>query len=769
MTVVHTPDPRSDGRVSTGTPGLDEMLQGGLVGRRPYLMVGPSGTGKTSLALQFLCEGVRQGEQVLLVTMEEPPNEIRLNHRGLGPELDRVEVFDAIPDIMRYERVPFKDIASVRHATPFHEVPLVIRRSPELAAVEVTMTGLEQMLRTEVVRRNYTRIVVDSLTALQYFCMKGFDPVAGAQAFLRFLSDLRVTTILTVESPLEDADTPERMLARGEIRLFRWELEDRTVRAIGVEKFRGSAHDVRLHPYRLGPRGLDMNLAVTISRDTRQIIEPPRAVVTVAPEAAAAVEDATSPLDPLGREVQDLVLAGADVEPIRLEVEAALDSSIAGELDPTRTHISRATALALGLSDGLRHRMKGSPPVPPSVAEAYQRIVERSEAARAGIPPTRLPPPRTLQVQLEWVLSLLPTPPTEPVPEPPSTPAAPEPGDADRTRLPSPTLGLTAAGEPSEEPEPLIAASAPPPAPLEGVPPEPIPSAPDYSDSSASAPAGATGPAPVPTDPEVLGDRPPADEVPPSLAETDASGTFLSPSVEPGSAAAATAPTETPAPEVVAPLAPVTESLPTPAPGPSPPVPPLRAWSPPSLPSGPRPPTAQPAVRAHEPPPLPPELPKPPALDSRSGRRPPLPSFPSDLLAPTTPPRPAGTAGARAPARRGPLPNVAPRPEGLPAPAAPELAPAAAPAAPKRKRKTPATPRKRSGLASLSTAPEAGTDAAAGSTKPKRRPARKRKAPSVVSARAGAIPVAEPPAGETPPPRPPPPPEPAPPPAKEGG
>ena len=223
------PAPPADARVSTGTPGLDAMLEGGLVPRRPYLIVGPSGTGKTTLAIQFLCEGIRRGERALLVTIEEPPNEARMNHRGLDPELSHVYVFDAIPDIMRYERVPFKDIASVRSSVAFKDVPLAMRRSPELSAVEVTMTGLEQMLRTEVTRRNYTRLVIDSLTALQYFCMKGFDPVAGAQSFLRFLSDLRVTTLLTVEAPLEDIETPERMLARGDRKSTRLNSSHRTV------------------------------------------------------------------------------------------------------------------------------------------------------------------------------------------------------------------------------------------------------------------------------------------------------------------------------------------------------------------------------------------------------------------------------------------------------------------------------------------------------------------------------------------------------------
>ncbi len=227
---------------------------------------GPAGSGKTTLALQFLCEGVRRGERCLLVTLEEPPNECRFNHRGFGADLEGVDVFDAIPDVMHYERVPYNDISAVRSSMPFRQVPFVIRRTPELTGVEVTVTALEQMLRSEVVRRGYTRIVIDSLTALQYFCMKGLDEVAGAQTFLRFLSDLQVTTFLTVESSLEDVDSTERILARGEIRLFRWEINGLTVRGIGVEKFRGGSHDVRLHPYRISPTGLDIDVGVTVSK-----------------------------------------------------------------------------------------------------------------------------------------------------------------------------------------------------------------------------------------------------------------------------------------------------------------------------------------------------------------------------------------------------------------------------------------------------------------------------------------------------------------------
>ncbi len=439
-----------------GVPAIDRMLDGGLMPHRPYLLVGPSGTGKTTLALEFLREGIRRGEPGLYVTVEDPPNEVRNDHRALGIELDRVDVFDAIPDVMRYEHIPFKDISSVRDVVPFRDVPNEIRKTPELTSVEVTIPALEQILRTEVVRRGYVRLVIDSLTALQYFCMKGIEPMSGAQSFLRFLSQLRTTSLLTVESPLEDAETAERSLARGEIRLFRWELDGVTVRAIGVEKFRGSAHDVRLHPYRIGPRGVDINLDLTISRDTRRLVEP--ALAVVAPQLAepALAEVAETPLQLLGSvsaQVRDLVAVGVDVTPVRTEVQAALEAVRAGRPEESEAHLARVSSLAISLAESLLQSPPAERKLSKAANEAFQRIVQRADATRGGVPPTRLPTGEVLAGQLRSVIDQLP----------------PEAASADRSgaTLPTPRAGAETPGTvPEGVPAPAAPRSAsPPPSP----------------------------------------------------------------------------------------------------------------------------------------------------------------------------------------------------------------------------------------------------------------------------------------------------------------
>ena len=79
-------------RVSTGSAGLDDILGGGFDANRLYLCEGRPGAGKTTLALQFLLEGVRRGERVLYITLSETERELRLVAKRHGWTLDAVTV-----------------------------------------------------------------------------------------------------------------------------------------------------------------------------------------------------------------------------------------------------------------------------------------------------------------------------------------------------------------------------------------------------------------------------------------------------------------------------------------------------------------------------------------------------------------------------------------------------------------------------------------------------------------------------------------------------
>ena len=69
--------PGTSEKASTGIHGLDDILAGGLPRNRLYLIEGMPGTGKTTLALQFLLEGCRLGERGMYVTLSESADELQ--------------------------------------------------------------------------------------------------------------------------------------------------------------------------------------------------------------------------------------------------------------------------------------------------------------------------------------------------------------------------------------------------------------------------------------------------------------------------------------------------------------------------------------------------------------------------------------------------------------------------------------------------------------------------------------------------------------------
>src|SRR5690242_15480768 len=83
-------------RSSTGVPGLDDILRGGFLPNRLYLIEGDPGAGKTTLAIQFLLQGAAKGEKCLYITLSETKEELAAGAASHGWSLDEVDVLEII-------------------------------------------------------------------------------------------------------------------------------------------------------------------------------------------------------------------------------------------------------------------------------------------------------------------------------------------------------------------------------------------------------------------------------------------------------------------------------------------------------------------------------------------------------------------------------------------------------------------------------------------------------------------------------------------------
>lgn len=257
--MIPTPDGLPP-RISTGIPGLDRMLGGGLLAGRPYLVTGSAGSGKTLLSLSFLLEGLRQGEQVLLVAADEPPYEIVENVRSFGWDLASVQTLDANPGTRGFKRSAavqeirtMTDLRSLREHTEDH------RRSPA-EVDDISIQSIQLKLRQQMAGMPFRRVVVDSMTSIRRFAVKSSaDPQAERteiQSLLRFLSEQGVTSLVTAVPGDPGVLTAEELLTRGEILLTRKWVGDRSVRQIKIVRMRGSPHDPERRPFAITPQGV---------------------------------------------------------------------------------------------------------------------------------------------------------------------------------------------------------------------------------------------------------------------------------------------------------------------------------------------------------------------------------------------------------------------------------------------------------------------------------------------------------------------------------
>jgi KaiC/GvpD/RAD55 family RecA-like ATPase len=209
-------------------------------------------------------DGIKNDENVVLVALDEPPNEVKSNAQSFGFNIDHIKILDAVPDVRGYKRSGMiKDVGTV---LDFHTMRDVadIRMSRSMRVMDVSIHSVQKMLRQEAedlyedTGETYSRIVVDSMTALKMFGMKGEDMRILIQSFMRFVSEMEATTLIISQMPDPDLLTTEVFLARGEIRLHKSKNHGIIDRGVSIEKLRGSDFDDFIRPMRITNSGIEV-------------------------------------------------------------------------------------------------------------------------------------------------------------------------------------------------------------------------------------------------------------------------------------------------------------------------------------------------------------------------------------------------------------------------------------------------------------------------------------------------------------------------------
>lgn len=223
----------SQDRLSTGIPGLDEVLDGGLLPGKAYLVRGGPGTGKTTLGLHFLATGIANGEKTLFITLGEPVEQIRKNAANLGFEPDSIAFLDLSPTSEFFTQVQTYDIFT----------PAEVEREPTTQKIIQQVETLKPQ-----------RIFLDAMTQLRYLSTDAFGFRRQVLSFLRFLVEQGASVLFSAEASAEAPDDDLQFMSDGVIHFTFSNLE----RTVSVSKFRGSDFRSGEHTLRIIGTGLEV-------------------------------------------------------------------------------------------------------------------------------------------------------------------------------------------------------------------------------------------------------------------------------------------------------------------------------------------------------------------------------------------------------------------------------------------------------------------------------------------------------------------------------
>jgi circadian clock protein KaiC len=223
-------------QISTGVPGLDHVLGGGLTPSRLYLVEGTPGAGKTTIALQFLIEGARNGESVLYITLSETETELAGVAESHGWSLEGIHMRELLP-------TP-ESLQPDEQYTMFHPS-------------EIELGETTQRILADVERLKPTRVVFDSLSELRLLAGNSLRYRRQILALKQFFGGRTCTVLLLDDMTATHKDLQVQSIAHAVLRLEQIASDYGSARRrLMVVKYRGQAYRGGYHDYKIVRGGL---------------------------------------------------------------------------------------------------------------------------------------------------------------------------------------------------------------------------------------------------------------------------------------------------------------------------------------------------------------------------------------------------------------------------------------------------------------------------------------------------------------------------------
>jgi circadian clock protein KaiC len=387
----------SESLMSTGIAGLDDVLGGGLQRHRLYLLEGGPGSGKTTVALQFLLAGVPRGESLLYVTLSETARELQAVALSHGWTLDGLAILELMPG---EEALDADELSTMFHPSEFELAATTQRILEKVDHLKPTCVVIDSLSELRLLSGNALRYRRQILALKQYFTARQctvllLDDLTDADRDLQMHSVVHAVILLELLNPEYGADR----------------------RRLRVRKYRGMAFRSGYHDYGIRTGGIDVY---------PRLVAAEHRSVTPRSKLASGIAEFDALLGGgLERGTSTLLVGPAGTGKSTLASQFAAAAAARGQKaamfvfdESTTTLLARAAELNIDLTGGIEAGLISVKQINPAelspgeFTHAIRSVVEEDDTAVVVIDSLNgylnaMPAERFLTIQLHELLSYL--------------------------------------------------------------------------------------------------------------------------------------------------------------------------------------------------------------------------------------------------------------------------------------------------------------------------------------------------------------------------